>query len=263
VHVYGPADRYPVAATRAFDVPDALPARLRALHDTLGVERLVLVQPSGYGTDNRRHLEAVAELGRPARVIVALRAEVQDAELDRLHEAGVRGVRYNIGHAGAVPLAEMPALAARIARLGWHVQLHVMDDQGRAPLAEMEPTLRELPTDVVIDHMGSLRPGDGVGQPGFQALLRLVNTGRCWVKLSCGYRMSALPPPYEDMVPYVQALLAARPDRLVWASDWPHVSFKGEMPNTTDLLDQMLTWVPDGAQRHQILVRNPEQLYGF
>ena len=201
--------------------------------------------------------------GRPARVIVALRAEVQDAELDRLHEAGVRGVRYNIGHAGAVPLAEMPALAARIARLGWHVQLHVMDDQGRAPLAEMEPTLRELPTDVVIDHMGSLRPGDGVGQPGFQALLRLVNTGRCWVKLSCGYRMSALPPPYEDMVPYVQALLAARPDRLVWASDWPHVSFKGEMPNTTDLLDQMLTWVPDGAQRHQILVRNPEQLYGF
>ncbi|WP_289241921.1 amidohydrolase family protein [Delftia sp.] len=91
MHVYGPADRYPVAATRAFDVPDALPARLRALHDTLGVERLVLVQPSGYGTDNRRHLEAVAELGRPARVIVALRAEVQDAELDRLHEAGVRG----------------------------------------------------------------------------------------------------------------------------------------------------------------------------
>lgn len=263
VHVYGPADRYPVAPTRSFDVPEALPASLRKLHDILGVERLVLVQPSGYGTDNWRHLDAVAEMGRPARVIAALRAGVPDAELDRMHEAGVRGVRYNIGHAGAVPLAEMPILAARVARLGWHVQLHVMDDQGRAPLAEMESTLRELPTDVVIDHMGSLRPGNGLGQPGFQALLRLVNMGRCWVKLSCGYRMSALPPPYEDMVPYVQALLAARPDRLVWASDWPHVSFKGQMPNTTDLLDQMLTWVPDEQQRQQILARNPEVLYGF
>jgi predicted TIM-barrel fold metal-dependent hydrolase len=175
----------------------------------------------------------------------------------------VRGVRYNIGHAGAVPLAEMPALAARIARLGWHVQLHVMDDQGRVPLVDIEATLRELPTDVVIDHMGSLRPTEGLDQPGFQALLRLVNTGRCWVKLSCGYRMSALPPPYDDMVPYVQALLAARADRLVWASDWPHVSFKGLMPNTADLLDQLLTWVPDERLRHRILVLNPEQLYGF
>ncbi|MDM0066897.1 amidohydrolase family protein [Variovorax sp. J31P207] len=263
MHVYGPVGSYPVASTRAFDVPDALPATLRHLHDALGVDRLVLVQPSGYGTDNRRHLDAIADMGRPARVIAALRADVADIELDRMHEAGVRGVRYNIGHAGAVPLSEMPVLAARIARLGWHVQLHVMDDQGRAPLAEIESTLRELPTDVVIDHMGSLRPGDGLGQAGFQALLRLVNTGRCWVKLSCGYRMSALSPPYEDMVAYVQALLAARSDRLVWASDWPHVSFKGSMPNTTDLLDQMLTWVPDERQREQIFVRNPETLYGF
>ncbi|AIJ48442.1 2-pyrone-4,6-dicarboxylate hydrolase [Comamonas thiooxydans] len=263
VHVYGPAERYPVAPTRAFDVPEALPSQLRALHDVLGVQRLVLVQPSGYGTDNRRHLDAMADMGRPTRAIVTLRADVPDVELDRMHEAGVRGVRYNIGHAGAVPVSEMPVLAARIARLGWHVQLHVMDDEGRAPLAEMESTLRELSTDVVIDHMGSLRPSEGLGQPGFQSLLRLVDTGRCWVKLSCGYRMSALPPPYEDMLPYVQALLAARPDRLVWGSDWPHVSFKGRMPNTTDLLDQMLAWVPEEAQRQRILVRNPELLYGF
>jgi predicted TIM-barrel fold metal-dependent hydrolase len=263
VHVYGPGHRYPVAATRSFDVPDASPSSLRKLHDTLGVDRLVLVQPSGYGTDNSRHIDAIAEMGRPARVVAALRADVSNAELDRLHEAGVRGIRYNIGHAGAVPITEMPVLAARVAKRGWHVQLHVMDDGGGAPLAEMESTLRELPTDVVIDHMGSLRPGRGLGQPGFQALLRLVGQGRCWVKLSCGYRMSALPPPYEDMVPYVQALLASRKDRLVWASDWPHVSFKGNMPNTTDLLDQMLTWVPDEAQRQQIFVDNPAALYGF
>jgi predicted TIM-barrel fold metal-dependent hydrolase len=263
VHVYGPAARYPVAPTRAFDVPDALPTTLRRLHDVIGVDRLVLVQPSGYGVDNQRHLDAVADMGRPARVIAALRADVPDAQLDRMHEAGVRGIRYNIGHAGAVPITEMPELARRVARLGWHVQLHVMDDGGGSPLAQMEGVLRELPTDLVIDHMGSLRPQDGLGQPGFQAVLRLVGTGRCWVKLSCGYRMSALPPPYEDMVPYVEALLALRPDRLVWASDWPHVAFKGNMPNTTDLLDQMLTWVPDEAQRNRILVDNAAALYGF
>jgi len=263
VHVYGPESRYAVAPTRAFDVPEALPSTLLQLEQTLGVDRVVLVQPSGYGVDNSRHLDAVAELGMPARVVVALRADVSTSELQRLHERGARGVRYNIGHAGAVPIAEMPELARKIAPLGWHVQLHVMDDGGRAPLAEMEQTLMNLPTDFVIDHMGSLRPEQGLNQAGFQALLRLVNTGRCWVKLSCGYRMSQQPPPYPDMLPYVQALLASRPDRLVWASDWPHVSFKGTMPNTTALLDLMTSWVPDEAVRHRIFVDNPTQLYQF
>ncbi len=263
VHVYGPDLVYPVASTRAFDVPEALPSSLRQLHDVLGVDRLVLVQPSGYGVDNQRHLDAIAELGRPARMIAALRSDVSDMQLDRMHEAGVRGIRYNIGHVGAVPIAEMPDLARRVARLGWHVQLHVMDDGGGSPLAEMERTLRELPTELVIDHMGSIRPQSGLGQPGFQALLRLVVSGRCWVKLSCGYRMSALLPPYEDMAPYAQALLALRPDRLLWATDWPHVAFKGQMPNTTDLLDQMLIWVPDEAKRNRIFVDNPAALYQF
>lgn len=263
VHVYGPAPRYPVAETRAFDVPDAPPSALRHMLDTLGVDRVVLVQPSGYGIDNQRHLDAVAELGPRARMVAALLADVPDAQLDRLHEAGVRGVRYNIGHAGAVPISGMPQLARRIARLGWHVQLHIMDAGGTSPLADMERALRELPTDLVIDHMGSLRPEMGLGQPGFQALLRLAASGRCWVKLSCGYRVSALPPPYQDMLPYVEALTSLRPDRLVWGSDWPHVAFKGRMPNTTDLLDQMLTWVPGEGERRRILVDNPAALYGF
>ncbi len=263
VHVYGPNALYPVAATRAFDVPEASPVSLRHLLDMLGVDRVVLVQPSGYGTDNRRHLDAVAEMGRPARVIAALRADITEAELDRLHERGVRGVRYNIGHAGAIPISEMPVLAAKIARLGWHVQLHVMDDGGSAPLAQMEQTLANLPTDVVIDHIGSVHPENGIEQPGFQALLRMVQGGRCWVKLSCGYRISSRPPPYTDVIPFVNALLDSRKDRLVWASDWPHVSFNADMPNTTDLLDQMLTWVPDEKVRHQILVDNPAVLYDF
>jgi len=263
VHVYGPDALYTPAPTRSFNVPDALPITLKHLLDTLHIDRVVLVQPSGYGTNNQRHLDAIQELDRPARVIAALRADVPDAELDRLHELGVRGVRYNIGHASAIPIAEMPVLAQRVASRGWHVQLHVMDDGGGAPLADMEKTLANLSTDVVIDHLGSLRPERGVGQPGFQALLRLVRGGRCWVKLSCGYRMSAQPAPFFDMVPYIQALIAERAYRLVWASDWPHVSFKGSMPNTTDLLDQMLQWVPDEVARNRILVNNPAVLYGF
>ena len=151
----------------------------------------------------------------------------------------------------------MPLMARRIASRGWHVQLHVMDAGGRAPLAEMETVLINLTADVVIDHMGSLSAPEGIGQPGFQALLRLVGSGRCWVKLSAAYRMSAVLPPYDDRVPFVHALLSVR---LLWASDWPHVSFKGLMPDTADLLDQLFHWVPDEQQRKRILVDNPAAL---
>lgn len=262
VHVYGPDAVYPVAPTRAFDVPEALPTTLAQVLDRMRIERVVLVQPSGYGVDNRRHLDALAEVGRPARMIAALRLDVTDSALKEMHERGVRGVRYTIGHAGAAPLSEMPTLAKRIADLGWHIQLHVMNDGGGSPLTEMEQTLVDLPTDVVIDHIASVRPEKGLSQPGFETLQRLLDKGKCWVKLSGAYRVSSAPP-YADMVPLVSRLLAVRPDRLVWASDWPHVSFKGTMPNTTDLLDQLTSWIPDEDQRKAVLVDNPANLYGF
>ncbi|ANB77408.1 hypothetical protein AYM40_21280 [Paraburkholderia phytofirmans OLGA172] len=262
VHVYGPNNAFPVAATRAFDVPEALPSSLSDLLDMLGIQRVVLVQPSGYGTDNSRHLTALKEVGRPARMIASLRSDVSPTELDRMHKAGVRGVRYTIGHAGAAPIAEMPELAKRIAEFGWHVQLHVMNDGSGNALVEMEKALENLATDLVIDHIGSIHPAGGLEQRGFAALLRLLETGRCWVKLSGAYRVSKAPP-YEDMMPFVEKLVAANPDRLVWGSDWPHVAFKGSMPNTTDLLDQLMAWIPDETQRHRILVGNPATLYGF
>ena len=165
VHVYGPDAKYPVANTRAFDVPEALPSTLMRVEQTLGVDRVVLVQPSGYGVDNTRHIDAAQEMGLEARVVAALRADVKDSELRRMHDLGVRGVRYNIGHAGAVPLQEMPLLAAKVVEYGWHVQLHVMDDGGKAPLVEMEQTLKNLPTQIVIDHVGSIRPTQGLNQP--------------------------------------------------------------------------------------------------
>jgi predicted TIM-barrel fold metal-dependent hydrolase len=195
-------------------------------------------------------------------MIASLRSDVSPTELDRMHKAGVRGVRYTIGHAGAAPIAEMPELAKRIAEFGWHVQLHVMNDGSGNALVEMEKALENLATDLVIDHIGSIHPVGGLGQRGFAALLRLLETGRCWVKLSGAYRVSKAPP-YEDMMPFVEKLVAANPDRLVWGSDWPHVAFKGSMPDTTDLLDQLLAWIPDATQRHRILVDNPATLYGF
>lgn len=262
VHVYGPIARYPVAGTRAFDVPEALPSTLKRLLDHLGIDRVVLVQPSGYGRDNSRHIDALSEVGRPARMIASLGTDVRDEELKRLDNAGVRGIRYTIGHAGAAPLEEMPQMAKRIAALGWHVQLHIMNDGGTTPLVEMQRILSSLPVDVVLDHIGSVRPSDGINQPSFKALLELLQTGHCWVKLSAAYRV-AKAPPYGEMKPFVDQMLKVNPERLVWGSDWPHVAFKGKMPNTTDLLDQMLTWVPDQSMRTRILVDNPAHLYGF
>ncbi|WP_268843601.1 amidohydrolase family protein [Acidocella facilis] len=263
VHVYGPNDQYPVSQERMFDVPEALPRTLAEVHDVLGVDRVVLVQPSGYGVDNRRQLEAMSELGRPARAVVSLYADVTEDELIRLHGLGVRGVRYAAGHHRGPPITEMPKLAARIAKFGWHVQLHVFSHEGESPLPELESVFAALPVDIVIDHIGSIDPASGIAQPGFTVLRRMVEAGKCWVKLSCGYRISAELPPYTDLIPYVSALTAVRPDRLVWASDWPHVFFKGKMPNTTDLLDQMLTWVPDEEVRRKIFVDNPAILYDF
>ncbi len=263
VHVYGPNDVYPVAATRAFDVPEAGPQALSKMLDTLGIERVVLVQPSTYGTDNSRHLSALTQVGRPARMIAALPADVDENELIRLHQAGVRGVRYTIGHKGAVSLTEMPLLAEKIKDLGWHVQLHVMHAEGREPLAEMEQALTHLPTDIVIDHIGSIRPSAGLEQPTFKAIRRLLATDRCWVKLSGAYRFSVGSTPYADVIPFVHTLVTDRPDRLLWASDWPHVAFEGTMPNTADVLDQMPAWIPDIYVRNRIMVDNPAALYGF
>jgi predicted TIM-barrel fold metal-dependent hydrolase len=162
-----------------------------------------------------------------------------------------------------MPITDMLRFGERIANMGWHIQLHILRTDDSSPLAELEPMLTKLAADLVVDHVAAIQPRRGVGQVDFQALCRLLGTGRCWVKLSDGYRLSRELPPYKDMIPFAQALVAIRPDRLVWGSDWPHVNFKGDMPNTTDQLDYLLDWVPDEAHRRQVLVDNPAVLYGF
>jgi predicted TIM-barrel fold metal-dependent hydrolase len=260
-HVFGPAGRFPYAEPRSYTPPDCLLAQYRHMLATVGVERAVLVQPSVYGTDNRNHLEALAEAGPAFRMVAVLDEAVGDGELARLNEAGVRGVRFNLVTKGGIPLDGLERMALRLAPLGWHLQLFVEI----GTFAMIESRLAALPAPIVVDHMGGATPGQGLHHPGFQALLRLVRGGNTWVKLSGAYRVSAQPePPFSDVVPIARALIEAGPERMVWGSDWPHpIVADRPMPNDGDLVELLADWAPDEAQRRRILVDNPARLYGF
>jgi predicted TIM-barrel fold metal-dependent hydrolase len=259
-HILGPATSYPYVDHREYTPPDALPKACRTLFDTLGIQRAVLVQPSVYGNDNRCMEDAARQLGRPTRMVVVLPLATDNQELHRLHDAGARGIRFILAHIGGLPLADLERCSDRVKEMGWHTQFLLRP----ADIVELEGRLANLSTEFVIDHIGLIRPSEGgVTQPAFQALLRLLRTGRCWVKLTGGYRISSLAPPYPDVIPLVEKLVKERPDRIIWGSDWPHVMVKSKMPNTTDLFDLLLDWVPDEKVRRQILVDNPQTLFQF
>jgi len=257
-HLFGDAARYPMVDEREYTPPQVTPAMARHLFGTLDIQRAVVIQPSVYGEDNRAQLEGAAQIGIPVRAVIVARYSATDRELDKLHEQGARGLRYVLAHPGGLPLSDLERFANRIKDRGWHIQFLAKGPQ----LLELAPRIEKLPCPVVIDHMGMIRPSDGIAQPAFQAVLRLLRLGH-WVKLSGAYRLSQEQPPYRDLIPYVQALVTERPDRIVWASDWPHAFLKGKMPNTTDLLDMLGDWIPDEAARRRVLVDNPAALYGF
>jgi len=258
IHLFGSQSRYPLVDLREYTPQLVTPALARQLFDTLGVQRAVVIQPSIYGEDNRAQLEGARHIGIPTRAVIVARHDTSDRDLMALHEQGARGLRYVLAHPGGLPLADLERWAARAKELGWHIQFLAKGQQ----LLEIAPRLEKLACPAVIDHIGMFKPGDGIDQPVFRAVLRLVQQGH-WVKLSGAYRLSEQAPPYPDLKPFVAKLLAARPDRLVWASDWPHVFIKTPMPNTTDLLDALADWVPDETARNRILVDNPAALYGF
>jgi predicted TIM-barrel fold metal-dependent hydrolase len=259
-HILGPAAAYPYVDDREYTPPDALPAAYRHLRETLGVQRVVLVQPSVYGNDNRCMVRAASQLGARARTVVVVPFSTSDHELQWLHDSGARGVRFILAHRGGLPLTDLHRFSERVKPMGWHIQFLLRPSD----LIDLESSLASFATDFVVDHIGLVRASDGgIEQPAFQALLRLFRTGYCWVKLTGGYRISSEAPPYRDVIPLVSALLKERPDRLLWGSDWPHVMVKNGMPNTTDLLDLLFDWVPDDKVRKQILVDNPQTLFGF
>jgi predicted TIM-barrel fold metal-dependent hydrolase len=254
IHVFGPFARFPLDAARKYTPEEAPLEAYLKVASALGTGRVVLVQPSVYGTDNRCQRDAIAALEEHARGIAVIDDTVSDAQLDALCGAGFVGARLNFMRAGE--LESLERTAARIKRLDWHVQLHLPGSMIPA-LAER---LLKLPTDFVIDHFGRVDAWKGVTQPEFQALLRLVDSGRCWVKLSAPYRMDGAP--YPRVAPFARELVRRNPERMLWGTDWPHPDV-AVVPDDPGLLQTMFDWVPDAATRHRILVDNPEKLYRF
>lgn len=260
MHFYGPRRRFSYRADAPNAPPPASVDDYRAVRARLGLARTVVVQPSVYGTDNTCNLEAMAELGAEVRGVMVVDTEVSDAELARLTGLGVCGERfYMLG--GVLGWDILDEMAARVHDFGWHVQLQL---DGRE-LGEREAALRRLPGTLVIDHVGRFGEPVGVDHPGFRALMRLVEGGHCWVKLSMPYDGSRVGPPnYDDVGVLAKALVRAAPERMLWASNWPHPTVPvSERPDDAVLLDVLLDWVGDDATRHRILVDNPADLYGF
>lgn len=231
-------------------------AYLRML-DATGMAHGVLVQVSVHGTDNGLMLQTLLAHRRRLRGIAVIRPDLPDAALRRLKDAGVVGLRLNTTTGGGVGIAELARYDALCAELGWHLQFLVEPAQ----LLPLSGKLARLRVPAVFDHMGYVHAGPGMAQAA-TTLLQMVRDG-AWVKLSGGFRLSRAAPPYADTIALAGALAEAGPDRCVWGSDWPHVSFRGAMPNPGDLLDLLAASVPDPQARDAVLVRNPQRLYGF
>ena len=262
-HICGPASRYPYWAGRVYTPPDCLLPAYRHMLATLGVERAVLVQPSVYGSDNSALIDALRAAGPSFRGVAVVEDTIAEVTLRELHAAGVRGVRCNIvdivEDKGKLPLALLERLARKIAPLNWHIELLLHADE----FPTMDRAFADVPVDIVVGHLGYQRTERGTADPGFQALLRLMQARKAWVKLTGPYRISACAMPHADTVPFAHALLTAAPERVVWGTDWPHVMVKGPMPNDGDLCDLLADWVPDAHLRKRVLVDNPAALYGF
>lgn len=241
--------------------PDASVADYRQVMDWLGIGRAVVVQPNAYGDDNRLTLDAVAQLGTDARAVVVVKPGTSDAELERLTRAGARGLRVMALLGGTLGLDLLEEMAARVHPFGWHVLVQL---DGR-DLPQHEATIRRLPCNVVIDHIGKFLEPVPADHPSFRCLLRLVETGRVWVKLAAAYETSKTgAPAYADVGVLARALVKAAPERMIWASNWPHAqAHRFGYPDDAALLDLLLDWAPDAADRRKILADNPAELYGF
>ena len=265
-HVFGPAEHFPYGADLRYKPPLAPLDDYLQLARRLGFERFVFVQPSAYGRDNACMLEAMARVGDRCRGIVDIDENMPDRELERLHKIGVRGVRINVSPVkpletgfSATMRPRIERLDARCAELGWH-----LDFLGPGWLtAELSPVFDRLRVPFTVAHMGMFLARNGVDQPGFQALLARLRggNGKCWVKLTGVYRMSQTPG-FADAAPMARALIETAPDRLIWGSDYPHLSFADKV-GSVELFNLLGDWAPDASIRRKILVDNPRALFGF
>ena len=265
-HICGPEAEYAYSDDRIYTPPDALPADYLKLLKTLGAERCVLIQPSVYGTDNTVMLGAIQEInaaGVTCRGVAVVDDTITEAELDDMHATGIRGLRFNLvdlkDPSQGAPLQTIRRLSERIAPRRWHTELliHADDDP------EFDETFGDFPTEIVVGHTGYLRLGQDADCDGFQAMLRLAQAGRCWVKLTAPYRLSAAGLPYPEAGDFARAVVNAAPDQVIWGTDWPHVKVSTAIPNDADLCDIFFDWIDDAETRKRILVDNPARLYDF
>jgi D-galactarolactone isomerase len=257
MHIYDA--KYPIAPSATLKPPDALVADYKLLQQRIGTTRNVIVTPSTYGTDNRVTLDAMAQIGPAARGVAVVDTSVADAELKRMNDLGIRGVRFNLVQAGATTIEMIEPLSKRVNDLGWHIQIHMKGEQ----IAGIEDLLLRVPSPIVFDHLGRLAQPNALDNPGFRTISKLIDKGKTWMKLSGAYQDSKVgAPSYSDTVLVARAYVKAAPERMVWASDWPHPTEK-EKPNDAVFFDLLAEWAPDPATRTAILVQNPATLYGF
>ena len=274
-HIHGDPEKFPFFAGRVYTPEVALPEEMAALHKALHIQRVVIVTPSVYGTDNSATLYGMKARGATARGVAVIDDKTPESELDAMGRAGVRGVRINLATAGisdpSIARQRFQATAERVKIRNWHVQIFT----DPAMISAIKDLVATSPVPVVFDHFGGAKAELGPQQPGFGDLVELVRSGKAYVKISGAYRSSKLAPDYADVVPLAKALIGANPDRVVWGTDWPHPSgFTPPGHKPTDvtplfdiddgrLLNQLPVWAPDPAIRKKILVDNPAHLYAF
>jgi predicted TIM-barrel fold metal-dependent hydrolase len=259
MHIYD--SRFPVAPNAKLRPGDATVDDYRRLQKRLGTTRNVVVTPSTYGTDNACTLDAMAKIGARARGVAVVDTSVTDAELKRLHDLGIRGIRFNLVQSGATTIDMLEPLSKRVNDLGWHVQIHMLGDA----IVENADLFQRLPSPIVFDHMARIPQPAGIDHPAFTLVLKMLDHGRTWVKLSGAYMETKVgPPSFADVSKVARAYVKAAPERMVWSSDWPHPTERADSkPDDAILLDLLPDWAPNEAIRNRILVDNPAALYGF
>ena len=260
-HIFGPAHKFPYAPDRAYTPPDSGIEDFERLQERLGLSRAVFVQASCHGTDNAAMVDAIRRGNGHYAGVAMIDDSFTDAEIGALHDVGVRGTRFNfVAHLGGAPeMGEFWRIVERVSRFHWHIVLH-FDAKDLPKYADM---LDHMPVPYIIDHMARVDAKAGLEQAPFVQLLELMKDERAWVKISGAERLTAHgTPPYHDVVPFAQALIATAPERVLWGTDWPHPNVR-HMPDDGDLVDLLAQFAPDAATRHRILVENPKTLYHF
>ncbi|PLP96473.1 amidohydrolase family protein [Cupriavidus pauculus] len=266
-HVFGPRDRFPVRPGAAYEMPTATWEIAQRLHRTLGITRGVIVQATTYGADHAVVLDALKNLNSPTGprtylgcANAAVLTECDDAYLEKLHDAGVRGARFTRAGLGiSMSASEQDKAFSRVKELGWYIKLQPEPDGIESQLAAYD----KLNVPILLDHMGRADPTKGDADPSLRAILDRLTRGNYWVMLSLSEKISREGAPWNDVVPLAQRLVDAAPDRCVWGSDWPHPVSVKQPPNEGDLLELLYRFAPDAAMRHKILVENPANLFGF